>query len=297
LLSLGSLSGEALATYAAVGERGFATAAERTALVSGLYGRELEFLELWCTPHGGAPRAGELELAELCARCVADELLPERIQRAVAFAVRLAPAPQALAIAKGLLAAVPPDPSGAAGARGRFVIASEPAGWSSFVAALAADAPKEWRELDGALAWPTKPGVTLQPVRELEPPELARFERGRALFAATCVPCHGERGTGQPNVVPPLRASPFVLGDDARLVRIVSYGLSGPVEVRGQHFDGEMPGFATGDDELAALLTYVRRAWSHGAEPLTPERVAAVRALTAGRQRPWTIEELGAAAK
>ncbi|MCC6406710.1 MAG: c-type cytochrome, partial [Planctomycetes bacterium] len=296
-LSLGSLSGDALASYAAVGERGFPTAAERSALVSGLYGRELEFLEVLCGPRASAPRDGEVELAELLARCIANELVPERVERAAAVAVRLATTPHGPAIARGLLAAVPPD---AQGGRGRFVLPGEPAGWSTFVAtrtssagatepdasgapgvsgtptvAGAADAASPWRELDQALAWPGKPGVTLEPVRPLASDELARFERGRELFAATCVACHGESGAGQPNVVPPLRASPFVLGDETRLVRIVTHGLTGPIEVRGQQFDGEMPGFATRDDELAAILTYVRRAWSHGAEPLTPERVAA----------------------
>jgi 23S rRNA G2445 N2-methylase RlmL len=61
-----------------------------------------------------------------------------------------------------------------------------------------------------------------------------QVQGGRELFAATCVACHGERGAGQPNVVPPLRGSPYVLGDDARLVRIVTHGLTGPIEVRGQ---------------------------------------------------------------
>ena len=48
------------------------------------------------------------------------------------------------------------------------------------------------------------------------------------------------------------------------------------------------------DADIAAVITYVRRAWGHGADPVTPETVGAVREATAGRGTPWTIEELDA---
>jgi hypothetical protein len=56
-----------------------------------------------------------------------------------------------------------------------------------------------------------------------------------------------------------------------------------------------MPGFAEAglnDRSVAAVLTYVRRAWDNSAEPVAPELVAQVRAATADRQLPWTVAEL-----
>jgi mono/diheme cytochrome c family protein len=46
------------------------------------------------------------------------------------------------------------------------------------------------------------------------------------------------------------------------------------------------------DEEVAAVLTYVRREWEHGASPVTVEAVKRVRAETAGRADMWTAPEL-----
>lgn len=287
---LGSAADEALAESA---ERGLATAAERSALVSSLHGRELEFLGRVLAFPPRTDRAGERELVQLLARCVGNEFAAERVERAFSLAASLAPerAAVAEALVRGLASAAPPDPSGA---NGPFVLAREPAGWSRLVTRLVARASDEWKTLDALVVWPGNPGVTLTTSRELDAAERTRFERGRELFTATCSACHGERGDGQPNVVPPLRASPFVLGDDARLIRLVTHGLVGPVEVRGRRFDGEMPGLTTTDADLAAILTYVRRAWNHGADSISVERVREVRAMNVDRRRPWTLDELNA---
>ena len=55
-----------------------------------------------------------------------------------------------------------------------------------------------------------------------------------------------------------------------------------------------MPAWSASDEELAAVLTYIRREWGHGAEPLDSERVSALRAALPTRTRPWTVPELEA---
>ena len=70
--------------------------------------------------------------------------------------------------------------------------------------------------------------------------------------------------------------------------------MGGPIQVAGETWDAEMPALAMEDADIAAVITYVRRAWGHGADPVTPETVGAVREATAGRGTPWTIEELDA---
>jgi mono/diheme cytochrome c family protein len=53
----------------------------------------------------------------------------------------------------------------------------------------------------------------------------------------------------------------------------------------------DMPSLPTlNDDDVAAVLTFVRRSWDHGAAPVEPELVANVRATA--RPTPWTEREL-----
>ena len=67
-----------------------------------------------------------------------------------------------------------------------------------------------------------------------------------------------------------------------------------PLERDGEAWDLDMPALPLGDDDLAALLTYVRREWGHGADPVEPATVASERAATLGREDPWTVAELEA---
>jgi mono/diheme cytochrome c family protein len=46
------------------------------------------------------------------------------------------------------------------------------------------------------------------------------------------------------------------------------------------------------DDQIAAVLTYVRRAWGNDGWPVTSQEVAQVRTAAAGRTRPWTNADL-----
>ena len=55
-----------------------------------------------------------------------------------------------------------------------------------------------------------------------------------------------------------------------------------------------MPPLGAGlsDEQIAAVLTYVRRQWGNEASAVDPKTVKDTRALTAGRTRPWTNDEL-----
>ena len=57
---------------------------------------------------------------------------------------------------------------------------------------------------------------------------------------------------------------------------------------------GLMPpvGGVLSDDQIAAVLTYIRRQWGNTGSPVDPETTKNIRALSAGRSRPWTEEEL-----
>ncbi len=57
---------------------------------------------------------------------------------------------------------------------------------------------------------------------------------------------------------------------------------------------GLMPplGASLTDEQVAAVLTYIRRAWEQDGSAVDPAAVAGVRSEVAGRARPWTNEEL-----
>ena len=56
---------------------------------------------------------------------------------------------------------------------------------------------------------------------------------------------------------------------------------------------GLMPPLAVlGDDEIASVLTYVRRQWGNAASAVEPDAVKEIRGLTKTRTRPWSAEEL-----
>jgi mono/diheme cytochrome c family protein len=146
--------------------------------------------------------------------------------------------------------------------------------------------------LEPAFAWPGKAGVEELKVRELSAEEHARFDKGRVLYESTCVQCHFASGLGQTGQAPPLRGSAWVLGADARSARILLQGLRGPVELDGERWDAEMPSVSFSDEDIAAILTYIRREWGHGADPVLPATIARVREATKNRTQPWTLAEL-----
>jgi len=130
---------------------------------------------------------------------------------------------------------------------------------------------------------------------------LASFERGKALYigAAACFGCHGAAGEGVTNLGPPLDGSEWVTGSPEVLVKVLLHGLSGPITVAGQKYEGpaDMPGLAQNtsisDADLADISTYVRNEWSNSAPPVKPDMVGKLRIQTKDRAgRPYTEPDL-----
>ncbi|MDE2731198.1 MAG: cytochrome c [Bacteroidota bacterium] len=124
------------------------------------------------------------------------------------------------------------------------------------------------------------------------PPGLA--DEGEALYLSRCMSCHQVDGNGIPGVFPPVNDTEWVTGDKGRLIRIVLGGIMGPMKVGNVTYSGAMPpwGGYLNDQEVAALLTYMRSAWENDASPVTAEEVRLVREATADRTTPWTADEL-----
>ena len=109
-----------------------------------------------------------------------------------------------------------------------------------------------------------------------------QIDAGKALYAGTCSVCHQDSGAGLPGVFPPLAKSDYLSAHKpADLIRIVLSGLSGPIQVNGQHYDSVMPPMSQlTDDEIANILTFVRNSWGNSGERVEKAEVEAVRKAT-----------------
>lgn len=116
---------------------------------------------------------------------------------------------------------------------------------------------------------------------------------GEAVYAAQCVACHQGTGAGIPGAFPPLDGSEWVVGDKNFGIAAVHDGLSGEIVVGGNTFNSMMPplGQTLSSQEIAAVLTYVRSAWSNDADEVTADDVEQFAQEYPGHAF-WSAEEL-----
>jgi mono/diheme cytochrome c family protein len=138
------------------------------------------------------------------------------------------------------------------------------------------------------------PYHSLADVQRFQPPAPGANELGKQYFDLICALCHNADGSGKPNQAPPLIGSEFAVGSPNRMIRIPLSGLSGPLEVKGQQWNHSMPamGATLTDEQLAAVLTYIRQSFGNKASEITPAQVKAVRAEIGNRSQPWSAAEL-----
>ncbi len=165
---------------------------------------------------------------------------------------------------------------------------AEPVSFSA-LAAKGGELGGRAEKLLARVEWPGKPGAAA-PIAPLTPEQQKRFGAGQEVYRNVCQACHQPDGRGMDKIAPPLVGSTLALATAEVPVRILLHGKEGPV--------GLMPpvGQIFTDEQIAAVLTYIRREWGQGGEPVEPAAVAAVRAATKGRARPWTEAELAALA-
>lgn len=147
-----------------------------------------------------------------------------------------------------------------------------------------------------------KPEVAYGPTAgNLSAADLKVYDLGRKVYArdAHCITCHQPDGNGLPNIYPPLGKSGWVASDPTRLIKIVLKGLYGPMSLHGKEYGpekGTPPMTAFGgllnDEELAAVVSYVRQSYGNDAPVVTPAQVKAVRDATADRQQFYMVDEI-----
>jgi mono/diheme cytochrome c family protein len=277
---------------------GSSSTLRQDAVISGLGGRELEFLEgLISDPICGPEKKEHASLVKRLAQCVTLEGKVPRVDRLLEVAsLRKTGDWQQLALLDGIASTVP------AAVKGRPAPAikplrfdAQPRGWEALQRIQVPEIRERLDRVAPLLAWAddgrTQPEVK---VRELSAAEEASWNRGKELYAIVCGACHQPHGNGQEGLAPPLKESEWVLGSEQRMIRMVLHGVRDAITVKGQKWELNMPAFneALEDQQIADALTYVRREWGNSASPVSIESVKKVRASTATREDSWTEAEL-----
>jgi nitrite reductase (NO-forming) len=125
------------------------------------------------------------------------------------------------------------------------------------------------------------PTSTVMPMKTPGTEGPSQIAAGGTLYKTYCMGCHQAEGEGMPGTFPPLAKSDYLMADKTRSIEIVLNGHSGPIKVNDQDYNGVMPPMGhLKDDEIAAILTYVRNSWGNEGDPVSVAEVASVRAKT-----------------
>ncbi len=268
------------------------------AVLSGLAGRELEFLEgLIQDPACANMQDRHTPLLSGLARCVTYEAKPDRMERLLALASTIKTSNWApLAILDGIVGTVPlPKPGQPAPRIKPFRLSKEPTCLQALRSLESPEVNQRLARLEPMLTWPGRPGA--EEWKEAPPltgEAAASFGRGKEIYAVVCGACHQPHGNGLEGLAPPLRDSEWALGSEQRLARIVLHGVRDEISVKGGKYALNMPSLAEAlsDNQIADVLTYVRHEWGHTAPPVVAATIASVRASTKTRDDAWTEPEL-----
>jgi mono/diheme cytochrome c family protein len=102
---------------------------------------------------------------------------------------------------------------------------------------------------------------------------------GGAIYLDDCAACHTSGGSGIPQLFPALKGSPSVQSaDPASLIRVVLRGAQS-VATDPAPTGSAMPalGWKLSDDEVAAVVTYIRNSWGNAASSVLTRDVASAR--------------------
>lgn len=107
------------------------------------------------------------------------------------------------------------------------------------------------------------------------------MEVGRKVYVAQCAMCHGAEGKGQPPSFPLLAGNRSItMATPVNPIRMVLNGGYPPGTQKNPRPHG-MPPFShiLDDEQVAAVVTYIRVAWGNSGTPVTPTQVNDLRKL------------------
>lgn len=96
------------------------------------------------------------------------------------------------------------------------------------------------------------------------------YQQGQEIYKTYCLACHGVNGGGVLYNKSVLNNDVFVSKDPNKVIAVILNGREGA---------GSMPSWKDNlnDQEVAAVATYIRQAWSNRADPVSPAMVIEIR--------------------
>jgi mono/diheme cytochrome c family protein len=122
-------------------------------------------------------------------------------------------------------------------------------------------------------------GQAAEPTKAQVQDKLRLFPLGKKIYTAQCAVCHGSQGEGRGVDFPPLAGNQSIqMTSSVNPIRMVLNGGYPPGTIRNPRPYG-MPPFAQGlsDEEVAAVVTYIRTAWNNRGTAVTDADVNALR--------------------
>jgi mono/diheme cytochrome c family protein len=125
----------------------------------------------------------------------------------------------------------------------------------------------------GALVWTLLGALALAGAAQAAPAD------GAMIFKQNCAACHQPEGQGVPGAFPALKGDAFVQGDPKVVAQLLLNGRGG------------MPNFREDltNEQIAAVLSYVRGAWGNHAPPLTAATVDAAQGGKGGAHQDASV--------
>tara|TARA_S200000501_G_scaffold107534_1_gene100904 strand:+ start:657 stop:1058 length:402 start_codon:yes stop_codon:yes gene_type:complete len=100
---------------------------------------------------------------------------------------------------------------------------------------------------------------------------------GEEIYQDFCLQCHLSNGEGVSGIYPPLANSDYLFDDIDRSIRNVKYGVSGPIIVNDDEYNGVMLNNGLDDEEVADVMNYILNSWGNKSdEMITKERIAKI---------------------
>lgn len=266
----------------------------REGSLTGLRGREAAFAAILAgqmTPENSANGVPVLDaLGALVAQAAKAQPFEDLLTLA---AKQKAGSPTQIAIIKGL--STPPAGASKTAPVKLIWLDAQPPTLGTLQAALAGKASaKLLKTAEARIAWPGKPGAPAPPkIVPLNEAQTALFEKGKVIYHSLCAACHQPHGFGLDGLAPQLVDSEWVLGKPEVPARIVMHGLAGPLKVGSRSWNLAMPPLMQlSDEDVAGVLTYIRREWDHNASPVEVKFITSLRAQYKDRFVPWSADEL-----
>ena len=104
-----------------------------------------------------------------------------------------------------------------------------------------------------------------------------QIDIGEKVYLQNCAACHQPTGAGVVGAFPPLAKSDWLANNKDGAINAVIKGLSGPITVNGNNYNGVMPAMQLTDADISNVLTFVYGSWDNEGGIVSPEEVAALR--------------------